>query len=82
MTKYRYEYGKRWDARVPRRDVNYLMGRVHVGTPDAEVEADIRRRCEGKPGYTPGLVEQSVRYAIECHQRNRELFRHVMGGGR
>jgi hypothetical protein len=72
--QYRYEYGKRWDARVPRADISWLMGRVHVGTTAAEIEADIRKRCNA-PGYTASLIKQSVAYALECHRRNGDLFR-------
>ena len=72
MTIYRYEFGKRWDARVPRGDIHWLMGRVHVGTPDTEVAADIRKRCTA-PGYTSSIVRQSIAYALECHKRNRAL---------
>ena len=79
MTTYRYEYGKRWDARVPRGDIHWLIGRVHVGTPEDEIAADIAKRCTA-PGYTPSLIRQSVAYALECHRRNRELYRHVMRG--
>lgn len=74
-----YEYGKRWDERVPRGDINWLMGRVHVSATEAEIEADIRKRCNA-PGFTPGLVNQSVAYALECHKRNRALYARVMGG--
>lgn len=72
-TTYCYEYGKRWDARVPRGDISWLMGRVHVGTTCAEIEADIRKRCTA-PGYTESLIKQSVAYALECHRRNRDLY--------
>lgn len=71
---YRYEYGKRWDSRVPRADISWLMGRVHVGTTDAEITADIHKRCDGKPGYTDSIIRQSIAYALECHRRNRKLF--------
>ncbi len=79
MTQYRYEYGKRWDARVPRGDINWLMGRVHVGTDETEIAADIRKRCTA-PGYTPAIVRQSIAYALECHKRNRDLYSRVMRG--
>ena len=80
MGEYRYEYGKRWLVQVPRADVRWLMGRIHVGTPDAEVAADIRGRCEGQPGYTPAVIRQTVAFALECHRRNRGEYRRVMRG--
>ena len=73
-TVYRYEYGKRWDEHVPRNDIRWLMGRVHVGTCAAEIEADIRDRCAKNPAFTPSLIKQSIAYALECHKRNRALF--------
>jgi len=74
---YRYEYGKRWDARVPRNDIRQLVSRIHVGTSEAEIAEDIRKRCNA-PGYTATIIRQSVAYALECHKRNRELYCYVM----
>ncbi len=79
MTEYRYEYGKRWDARVPRNDINWVMGRTHVSTPNEDVEADIRKRCSG-PGFTPSIIRQSIAYAVECHRRNRLIYDRVTCG--
>ena len=77
--QYRYEYGKRWNARVPRHSISQLMARVHVGTSDDDISADIRKRCNA-PGYTERLIKQSIAYALECHKRNRDLYRRVMSG--
>jgi hypothetical protein len=73
----KYEFGKRWDDKLPRYDLKWFMGRVHVGTPDSEVEADIRRRCAAWP---PRMIGQAVAYALECHKANQGLYRYVMGG--
>jgi hypothetical protein len=80
MTKYVGEFGKRWDVRVPRNDIRWLMGNRHVATPDSEIEAEIRCRVGNDPRFTPSLIRQSVAFALECHKRNRELFNHVMRG--
>lgn len=32
-------------AYVPQQSIRWLMGRVHVGTPDAEIKADMRLCC-------------------------------------
>jgi len=83
MAEYRYEFGKRWDARVPRAAISWLMGRVHVGTPDSEIEANIRRRIAKSDSaglYTPALVRQSIAYALACHRRNGDLYKRVMSG--
>jgi hypothetical protein len=78
MAKYAYEYGKRWLVEVPRNDIRWLMGRVHVATPDAQVADDIRMRCIG-PGYSAAVIRQSIAYALECHKRNRALYAFVTG---
>lgn len=78
-TEYRYEFGKRWDARVPRSDLHWYMGHIYVGTSTANIEADIRKRCAKNPAFTPNLIKQSIAYALECHMRNQHLYRKVMG---
>lgn len=80
MAKRVSEFGKRWDERVPRGLIKWLMARVHVGTPKAEIVADIERRCAGNPAFTPALVRQSIAFALACHNENRALFNHVMRG--
>ena len=77
--RYAYEYGRRWDRRVPRTDIRWFVDRLHVGTPDDDIAADIRRRATGLPGYTPAIIEASIRYALLRHARNRDLYRHVTG---
>ena len=80
MTATVREYGRDWDARVPRGDVSWLMGRVHDGTPDEEIAADIRARTASQPGYTPALIEETVAYALVCHLQNQDLYRAVVTG--
>jgi hypothetical protein len=63
----------KWNAKVPRGDIHWLVGRMHVSTPDKDVAADIRSRCNA-PGYTPEIVNQSIAYALECHHRNQALY--------
>jgi hypothetical protein len=77
------EFGKRWDERVPRAAISWLVGRFHVGTSDKEIEKAIRVRITTSPDkakYTESLITQSVAYALECHRRNRGLYNDVMGG--
>ena len=78
-TQYVGEFGMKWDARVPRSAISWLVNRLHVSVTDAEIEQDIRGRCTA-PGYTESLLNQSVKYAIECHNRNRGLYRDVVNG--
>jgi hypothetical protein len=67
------------DPKVPRGDVSWLSGKWHVSMTDAEIEADIRKRCNA-PGYTPSIINQTVAYAIWCHRKNQKLYRYVARG--
>lgn len=78
-TKYVSEFGKRWDERMPRSAISWLINRLHVSISDEEIERDIRNRCTA-PGYTEPLIKQSVSYALECHKRNRDLYHDVVCG--
>lgn len=81
MTKFVHEFGKRWDERVPRNVIRHRMGRIHVGTPDETIVAEITAACERSPdSFTPALIRQSVKFALECHKRNGDLFHRVMNG--
>jgi Na+-transporting methylmalonyl-CoA/oxaloacetate decarboxylase gamma subunit len=66
-------------AFVPQASIRWLMGRVHVGTPDAEVEADMRRRC-AKTNATEQEIAAIVAFAIACHRENQGLYNAVMSG--
>ena len=79
MAQYRYEYGKRWNAKVPRTDIKWLMSRVHVNTPDEQIAEDIRSPCIA-PEYTASIIRQSIDYALECHHRNQTLYAKQMRG--
>jgi hypothetical protein len=74
------EYEKTVPAFVPRGSISWLMGRVHVGTPDAEVEADIRGRLAGNPACTEEMLVKCIEYAIACHRENQGLYRAVVSG--
>ena len=62
---------------IPKQSIKWLVGRVHVGTPDAEVEADIRRRCSKA---TPAQLKACIKFALKCHHDNRGLYNFVTGG--
>jgi hypothetical protein len=62
---------------VPLTQVRWLMGRVHVGTPDAEVVADAERRADkarwnGKP-LTPSQKAKLVAAFLAVHRENQRL---------
>lgn len=60
--------------------IEWIVGRMHVGTPDAEVEADIRARAK-KGGATPEQTETYVKQALKCHHANQREYNWVMSGG-
>jgi len=62
---------------VPKGGISWLMGRVHVSTSDAEIEADIRRRL---PQASEEQLSECVKYAIACHRENQGLYRAVVSG--
>jgi hypothetical protein len=62
---------------LPEAEIRFIVDRFHVGTPDAEVEADIRRRTASWP---PASQEEAVEYAIKRHHANQDLYRGVMRG--
>lgn len=81
--KYAYEFGKRWDRRVPRFAIARIVDKYHVAMPDDEITADIRTRIEASPQrdqYSKAIIRQSLAYALECHKRNQGLYRRVVSG--
>lgn len=64
---------------VPRSQIDLIVGNLHVGTPDEEVAADIRKRCEGSDMPAP-VVTLAVKYAVDRHQKNRGVYSDVMSG--
>jgi hypothetical protein len=76
----------RVDPIVPTLAIDRKLGRVHVGTPDAEVEilitAAISSALNGPQSaqWTPKIQRQTVRYAIWRHHQNLVGYAQVMGG--
>lgn len=64
---------------VPRSQIDFLVGKLHVGTPDEEVAADIRKRAESA-GWPKPVVTLAVNYAVKRHQANRGTYSDVMSG--
>lgn len=73
---YVYEFAQRFDSRVPRRDISWLVARYHVATPDSEIESWIRARAPKDCPET--LVRHCVRYALACHHENFKTYCAVM----
>ena len=84
--RYAYEFCKRWLATVPRADIKWIFGSLHVSTPAEDVESAIMTRIENAKlsrqdhGFTDSVVRQSLAYALLCHADNIRLYRAVMLG--
>ena len=77
------EFGMRWDERVPRDAIKRRLGRTHVSVPDDDIVAMIEAAFEtstDRAKFTPALRRQTIKFALEVHRRNRELFTRVMQG--
>lgn len=62
-----------------RSQIRYLVGNLHVATPDGEVAEMWRKKCL-KAGTTPGVATQCSRIAVKEHQKNRRMFMRVARG--
>jgi len=58
--------------------LEWLVGRFHVGTPDAEIRAEVRRRLARDTSAAD--ARKIVDRAVRIHRRNRRLYADVMGG--
>lgn len=70
--------------RVPYASLRWLVDRLHVGTPDAEVSTLIASRIEKArakgAAFSEAEARESVRFALAVHEDNRNTFRRVMRG--
>lgn len=58
--------------------LEWLVGRMHVGTSDTEVRAEIRRRLARDTSAAD--ARRIVARAVRIHRRNQRLYAAVMGG--
>jgi len=68
---------KRTTLAVPKGAISFIVGRLHVRTSDAEVEANITKRTAK---LTPAQQRKCVAYALKCHRENQGLYDFVMRG--
>ena len=83
MTKYAYEYGKRWNKLTPRYMINKFVAKQHVTRPIEEIKSDILSAIETSPDcgkFTESIKTQCLLYAELCHKKNQELFDYVIRG--
>jgi hypothetical protein len=79
MTTYRYEYGQRWNSLLPRRDIAFLVHRMHSGASDEEVAETILARAT-KSGIPERMLPACARYALCVHHEQANLYRDVLRG--
>lgn len=65
---------------LPKDMIRYVVDKMHVGTSDAKVRYEIRRRTESNANWTPALVRQAENYAVKVHHDNQKMYAYVMGG--
>ena len=66
-------------CKVPVGQIEWIVGRMHVGTSPYEVEMDIRARCADRPEWTPAMIREAVRIALRAHDDNRRMYAFVTG---
>jgi len=79
MAKFR-EYGRQWDARIPRHSIARIVGAYHVSTPETEIETEIANRIRDVAAFPAELIRPTIDYAIAAHRHNGVLYARVMGG--
>ena len=57
---------------IPKGQINFLMGRMHVSSTAAEIEAEIRRRATS-PDWTEVYIKRAVKYAIAVNAADKKL---------
>jgi hypothetical protein len=64
-------------AECPTRAIRWLLGNIHVGTSDAEIEAEVRRRANPATDarWTEEFTAEAVRFALWEAEENRALYR-------
>lgn len=70
---------------IPTTALRFILGRVHVMTPDEEVRSMIEKRIDkttrkGEAVYSPEQREQAIAAALWLHHENRAEYIGVMSG--
>ena len=65
---------------VPRAQIDFLLGRTHVGTANSKVVKDLYRRMKKDKVFTKAYRKRCYRYALKVHAKNLALYRYVMRG--
>lgn len=57
---------------IPTSQIDMIVGRFHVGTPDEEIAREIERLTD-MPGWTPAARKLAIKYALDRHHKNARL---------
>ncbi len=63
---------------IPKSQIRWIVGRFHVSTSDADIKAEIRKRCVR--GWTEKDIVRAEIYAVKCHHEHQRLYRAVVSG--
>jgi hypothetical protein len=63
------------DPRIPTGQIEWLVQRLHVGTPDDEIVKEISDRLSGPCDGDLDILAQASAFALACHRANQELVR-------
>jgi hypothetical protein len=64
---------------IPKGQISWLVGRMHVSTSDNAVRADIRKRCTA-PMWTEEKIVEAELYALSVFHEDQDLYRDVVNG--
>ena len=78
----RMKSGKNPSSKIPAYQIRNWVGKFHVGTPDAQIEAALKAQIAKSkdPRWTPATIRQAVAVALKEHHHNLTVYRQVMTG--
>lgn len=65
--------------KIPRFEIEWIVGNFSVTASDEEVRHEILRRCQAV-GAPAGFSQRCAAFAVRVHDRNRDLYRKVARG--
>lgn len=65
--------------RVPYGSIRRYVAQLHVSHEPLDLLADIAKRAR-RAHATDSETREAIRYALACHEENRQLFRAVTSG--
>lgn len=69
------------EVEIPKGQIEWLVNKIHVGTPDEEVAADFEKRMnKNMPELDEKTKKAVIAYALKVHKRNQDEYHKVMSG--